>query len=68
MKDLVINSDKGAIEADAYAIMDLALEALHQNSMLSKQDLDDQNLYSDMLGSMFSSLGGIEDDFENFDS
>ena len=68
LKDLVINSDKGAIEADAYAIMDLALEALHQNSMLSKQDLDDQNLYSDMLGSMFSSLGGIEDDFENFDS
>ncbi len=68
LKDLVTNFAKGAIEADTFAIMDLALEALHQNSMLSKQDLDDQNLYSDMLGSMFSSLGGIEDDFENFDS
>lgn len=60
----VVNAD----EADKYAVMDLILEALHQNSMLSKQDLDDQNLYSDMLGSMFSSLGGIDDDFENFDA
>ena len=42
--------------------MDLVLEALHQNSMLSKQDLDDQTLYSDMLGSMFSSLGEIDDE------
>ena len=59
---------KDANESDKYALMDLILEALHQNSMLSKQDLDDQNLYSDMLGSMFSSLGGIEEGFENFDS
>jgi magnesium chelatase subunit I len=48
--------------------MDFVLEALHQNSMLSKQDLDDQTLYSDMLGSMFSSLGDFDeeglDDFE----
>lgn len=41
--------------------MDFVLEALHQNSMLSKQDLDDQTLYTDMLGSMFSSLGDIDD-------
>jgi len=41
---------------------DLVLESLHQNSMLSKQDLDDQTLYTDMLGSMFSSLGGFDDE------
>ena len=47
--------------------MDFALEALHQNSMLSKQDLDDQTLYTDMLGSMFSSLGDIDDEgFDDF--
>ncbi len=68
LKELGRKFSNDAIEADIYAIMDLALEALHQNSMLSKQDLDDQNLYSDMLGSMFSSLDGIEDGFENFDS
>ena len=47
---------------------DLVLESLHQNSMLSKQDLDDQTLYTDMLGSMFSSLGGFEDEgFDEFE-
>ncbi|MTI89231.1 MAG: magnesium chelatase [Balneolaceae bacterium] len=47
--------------------MDLVLEALHQNSMLSKQDLDDQRLYSDMLGSMFSSFGDMgEEGYEDF--
>lgn len=47
--------------------MDFVLEALHQNSMLSKQDLDDQMLYSDMLGSMFSSLGDMGDEFDDFE-
>ena len=48
--------------------MDFVLEALHQNSMLSKQDLDDQTLYSDMLGSMFSSLGDYSDEgFDEFE-
>jgi len=46
--------------------MDLALEAMHQNSLLSKQDLDDEALYTDMLGSMFSSISGINED-EDFD-
>tara|TARA_R110000868_G_scaffold1211_6_gene9418 strand:+ start:10260 stop:11765 length:1506 start_codon:yes stop_codon:yes gene_type:complete len=50
------------------AWMDLILEALHQNSMLSKQDLDDQTSYSDMVGSMFSSFGNLdEEDFRDFD-
>lgn len=48
--------------------MDFVLEALHQNSMLSKQDLDDETLYTDMLGSMFSSLGDIDDSgFDEFE-
>ncbi len=64
VKDHVKNLDK----KDLYCWMDLVLEGLHQNSMLSKQDLDDETLYSDMLGSMFSSIGnGDEDDFSEFD-
>lgn len=53
---------------ELYSWMDLVLEALHQNSMLSKQDLDDHSLYSDMVGSMFSSFGDLsDDDFKDFD-
>ncbi len=53
---------------ELHAWMDLVLEGLHQNSMLSKQDLDDHTLYTDMLGSMFSSLGDIDhSDFDEFE-
>lgn len=55
-------------EKELHAWMDLVLEGLHQNSMLSKQDLDDHTLYTDMLGSMFSSLGDIDHtDFDEFE-
>jgi len=55
---------------ELYAWMDLVLEAMHQNSLLSKQDMDDEAVYTDMLGSMFSSIGKMsdDDDFEEFDS
>lgn len=46
--------------------MDLVIEALHQNSMLGKEDLENARAYSDMLGSMLGSVGGLGniDDFE----
>lgn len=50
--------------AEMYAWMDLILEALHQNSMLSKDDLDDSRSFKDMVGSMLGSIGTDEDDFE----
>lgn len=49
-------------ENELYAWMDFVLEALHQNSMLSKQDMDDALSYSDMVGSMFPSFGNLEED------
>ncbi|MFH5833651.1 sigma 54-interacting transcriptional regulator [Halalkalibaculum sp. DA3122] len=52
---------------DSFVLMDLTIEALHQNSMLGKEDLDDHRSYSDMLGSMLGSMGDF-DDFEDFDS
>jgi magnesium chelatase subunit I len=64
VKKYVSNNPKEEINA----WKDLVLESLHQNSMLSKQDLDDQTLYTDMLGSMFSSLGGFDDeDYDEFE-
>ena len=68
LKSLVKKHVNGQAKAEEYIWMDFVLEALHQNSMLSKQDLDDQTLYTDMLGSMFSSLGDIDDDgFNEFE-
>lgn len=49
-----------------YVLMDFVIEALHQNSMLGKEDLDDRRNYSDMLGSMLGSMGDL-DDFDDFD-
>jgi len=56
-----ISDDKGK-----WVIMDLILEALHQNSMLGKEDLDDQRSYTDILGSMLGSIDDI-DDYEDFE-
>lgn len=68
LEDLVNTYSKEIPKDEKFIWMDFVLEALHQNSMLSKQDLDDQTLYSDMLGSMFSSLGDYSDEgFDEFE-
>lgn len=51
---------------EIYVYMDLVIEALHQHSMLGKEDLDDRRSYSDMLGSMLGSMDDL-DDFEDYD-
>ena len=43
-------------------MMDLVLEGLHQHSMLSKDDLDENRTYTDLVGSMLGSLGGFDDE------
>jgi magnesium chelatase subunit I len=50
-----------AEEGEVYAAMELVLEGLHQNSLLSKEDLDHGIAYGDMLQTMFSGLGREED-------
>lgn len=51
---------------DTYALMDLVVEALHQNSKLGKDDLDDTRSYTDMIGSMLGGMGSFEDDEDDF--
>ncbi len=56
-------ADKFSDEVDSrYAIMDLLIEALHQNSKIGKNDLDDNRTYSDMLGSMLGNFTSFDDD------
>lgn len=50
---------------DKYSLMDLVIEALHQNSKLGKDDADVTRTYSDMLGSMLGGMTGFDD--EDFD-
>lgn len=49
-----------------FVLMDFVIEALHQYSMVGKEDVDDSRSYSDMLGSMLGSMDDL-DDFEDFD-
>ncbi|MEX0994853.1 MAG: magnesium chelatase [Balneolaceae bacterium] len=45
-----------------YVIMDLVLEGLHQNSVLGKEDLDEERSFRDMLGSMLGDMDDFDDD------
>lgn len=69
LEEMVKKHLKNPDKEEVYAAMDLVLEAMHQNSLLSKQDLDDKALYTDMLGSMFSSISGLDSNegYEDFD-
>ncbi len=42
--------------------MEFLLESLHQNSMLSKDEVDNVRIYSDMINKMFSSIGRPEEE------
>ena len=69
LKELILKNTAvdGKNTFELLAWMDLVLESMHQNSMLSKLDLDDESKYSDMVGSMFSSFGDMDEDFDEFD-
>lgn len=56
----------GSTSDDLYPLMDLVIEALHQNSKLGKDDLDDTRSYTDMIGSMLGGMSGFEDDDDDF--
>jgi magnesium chelatase subunit I len=48
--------------AEKASMMELALEALHQHSLLGKDLADDGASYADMMGSVLSGLGSLGDD------
>ncbi len=62
LRDLVRKQFPSAGPAEAATLMEFVLEALHQNSMVGKDVADDENRYSDIMGSMLSSLGSFEED------
>ena len=58
-----------ASPAEKASMMELALEALHQHSLLGKDLEGDAATYADMVGSVLSGLGGFgsDDDEDDFD-
>ncbi len=48
-------------ENELISAMDFVLEALHQQSILSKEDLDEQRTFKDMVGSMLGSIGRYDE-------
>jgi len=67
LKDFVEKHGEDSLSEDPYIVMEFVIEALHQHSMIGKEDMDDKRSYSDMLGSMLGSMGDM-DDFEDFDA
>lgn len=65
LTSIVKKHGKAKTDKQLYSQMDFVLEALHQNSMLSKDDLDDARNFKDLVGSMLGSLGNDDDlDYE----
>lgn len=66
LKNFVSKHGGDHLSSDPFILMDFVIEALHQHSMIGKEDVDESRSYSDMLGSMLGSMGDM-DDFEDFD-
>lgn len=58
----IVESQNFSQPEDLYPLMDLVIEALHQNSKLGKEDLDNLRAYTDMLGSMLGGMDDFDDD------
>ncbi|MEX2404773.1 MAG: sigma 54-interacting transcriptional regulator [Balneolales bacterium] len=65
LKELVKKNARPESNEELYAMMDFVLEALHQNSILGKDDLDDQRSFTDLVGSMLGSLGDFNGGYDD---
>ncbi|MEX1122596.1 MAG: AAA family ATPase [Balneolales bacterium] len=64
LEALVKKYAKPESKEELYAMMDFVLEALHQNSILGKDDLDDERSFTDLVGSMLGNLGDFNGGYE----
>jgi magnesium chelatase subunit I len=60
----LISSHLNVPGVEATLFMDMALEAMHQHSLLSKTDLDQDVQYSDMMDSLLGGLSSSEQDID----
>ena len=63
LRALVKKKLKPGTPAETASTMEFVLEALHQNSLVGKDQLSDEaTTYNDIMGSMLSALGPLDDD------
>ncbi len=62
LEKLVLSRHQSTNKYQTAVMMDFVIEALHQNSMLGKDDLDDTTTYTDLVGSMLGQLGSLGSD------
>jgi magnesium chelatase subunit I len=67
LRKVVAENTPPGTPAETASMMELALEALHQHSLLGKDALADGATYSDMVGSVLSGLGSFKPDDEDED-
>ena len=67
LHELVKKHSRPHSPAETASVMEFVLEALHQNSLVGKDVIDSESTYSDIMGSMLSSLGPPDDDADEED-
>ncbi|HMB92072.1 MAG TPA: hypothetical protein VKP65_14565 [Rhodothermales bacterium] len=69
LRDVAKKYAKPKTPAETASAMEFVLEALHQNSLVGKDLLSQERstTYNDIMGSMLSSLGSIDDDDDDLD-
>ncbi len=67
LRAVVARHVKTGTPTETASTMEFVLEALYQNSLVGKDQLiEEETTYNDIMGSMLSSLGSLDDD-EDFD-
>lgn len=69
LKELITKYSRPESTTHLSSAMEFILEALHQHSLIGKDMFDNDTQYSDMMGSMLSSIGPLDkdDDFDDDD-
>ena len=69
LRDVARKYAKPKTPAETASAMEFVLEALHQNSLVGKDLLSQERgtTYNDIMGSMLSSLGSLDDDDDDLD-
>lgn len=68
LRKIVARHAKPGTPPEAASTMEFVLEALYQNSLVGKDQLIEEGAtYNDIMGSMLSSLGPLDDDEDDFD-
>ncbi len=66
LRNIITKYTKSSSDEETATSMEFILDALHQHSLLGKEFAHANATYSDMMGSMLSSIGRIEED-DDFD-